>query len=180
MTSTQPSVVRLEGTDTRIRKLMKDLNGRATILVRGGKGVVYAGVPNQELGWLDKIARDIGVKKAEIPAFPKYEKAPCGVFTTAPHYHVGRCRKCAALRPQKSHDGESKTVVRVEGLHDLTLNGLIGLMKGKMDEAMALAQEYDTVVKALEKVPELQLQLGALTKQIDEHRQALKYFTEKR
>lgn len=176
MTSSQMPIVRVEGTKARMRKFLKDVNNRASKVVRDGNAA-YLALPAQELGWLDKVTRDTGVKKLDAREFPAHEKAPCGVLTTRLRYHIGRCKKCAALRPPKPHNGECKTVLKVEGLQDMTLGGLIVLMKSKMDEALALAQEYDTTIKALEEIPTLQGQLGVLQKQIAEHRQALDYFT---
>lgn len=175
MTSAE-SIVKLEGSMAKIRKLMKDADGRATRIVRGNEGTIYLCMPNHELGWIDKIAKDIGVKKAEVCSLPSYGKALCGVLTVNPGKHSAQCKKCRALMPAKPHDGEVRTVIKVEGLHDLSLNGLTSLMKGKMDEAMAIAQEYDTIIKAVEKIPELETQLEVLKRQIAEHRQALKYF----
>jgi len=180
MVSSQMPIVKIEGTEAHVRNFLKDVAGRATKIVRDKDSTVYVAIPAQELGWIDKIARDTNVKKTEVHIFPMHEKAACGVFTTRLRYHTGRCKQCTALRPPKPCNSEVRTVVKVEGLHDLTLGGLVALMKGKMDEAMALAQEYDTVVKAIEMVPELQSQLGTLNKQIDEHRQALKYFMERK
>ena len=180
MTSTDSSIVRLEGSDARIRSLTKDVSGRASIIVRGSEGVMYVGIPNGERGWLDKVAKDHGVNQAVIDMLPEHERAPCGTLTTGLRGHTGRCKKCAALRPQKPRDGEVKTVLKVEGLHKLNLDGLLGFMKGKMEEAFALAQEYDTVIKAIEKIPELKAQMDKLTAQMGDHRQALKYFIEKK
>lgn len=179
MTSSQMSVVRIEGTDAHMRMFLKDVNSRASKIVRDGSAV-YVAVPAQELGWLDKIARDVGVKKLEVQEFPVHKKAPCGVFTTQLRYHIGRCKTCAALRPSKPKDGPVRTVLHVEGLHDLSINGLLSLMKQKMDEAFALAQEYDTVIKAIEKIPALEEQIKTLQKQMIEHRAALEYFSEGR
>ncbi|KKK60839.1 hypothetical protein LCGC14_3020320, partial [marine sediment metagenome] len=89
------SSVKLEGTEYRIHKVFKDLNGRASIVIKGGKGILYVGVPSSELGWLDKVTKDIGVKKHEITILPKYGKAPCGILVVNLHQHVGRCKTCA-------------------------------------------------------------------------------------
>lgn len=169
--------VRLEGTKARMRKLMKDISSRATTIIRGVEGIIYVALPSQELSWIDKVAKDDGVHKAEIQGLPKHDRALCGVLTVNLHKHIGRCRKCQELKPRKPHSGEVITVAKVEGLQELSLNGLISVMKQKMDEAMALAQEWDIAIKAVEKIPELQAQVNVLSKQMEEHRQALELFT---
>lgn len=181
MTAPNTAIVKLEGSKGRIRKLMRDINGRAHKLVRGTEGVIYAEMPSQELSWMDKIAHDIGVKKLEVWEFPKHEQAPCGVYTVEVGRHKGKCKSCQAILSRKRpHDGEARVVAKLEGaksLDELSLNGLVGLMKGKMDEALQLAQEYDTVIKAVEKIPELNEQMKKLNEQVSEHKSALKYFT---
>lgn len=176
MVNTNLSIVRLEGSKVRVHRLLKDINGRASIVVHGGSGILYVGVPSCELGWLDKVARDIGCKKQEMQGLPEYGEAPCGLLTTSVAHHTPRCKKCTALRPPKPHNGEAVTVVKVEGLHDLTFNGLLELMRKRMDEALVLAQEYDTVIKAAEKIPELETQLKTYQEELGDHKQALRHF----
>lgn len=178
--TTTPAFVRLEGTPTRIRKVMKDVNGRVSKIIRGNEGLIYVELPSQELGWIDKVAKDLGVKKVEMSTLPTHSRAPCGALTVNLRGHSGRCKKCADLRPLKPHNGEARTVVKVEGLHNLTLDGLISLMKVKRDEALTIAQEYDTTIIAVEKLPTIQVQLEEITKQMDNQRQALKYFMERK
>lgn len=175
MVNAQMPIVMVDGTKAHIRMFLKDINHRASKVVHDGN-VVYVALPAQELSWLDGIAKDTGVRRREVPKFPAHGKAPCGLLTTKLRYHMSRCRKCTVLRAPEPQHGESKTVVKVEGLHDLTLSGLVELMRRKMDESLALAQEYDTVLKALEKMPALQEQLTELQRQIAEHQQALGYF----
>lgn len=179
MTVGNTSVVRIEGTLAHMGKFLKDVSNRASKVVRGSSGVVYVELPSSELGWLDKVAKDTNVKKLEIPHLPTYKTAPCGILTTALYSHVPRCKKCAALRPPKPHDGEAATVVKVEGLEDLTLWGMIDFMKKRMDEALLLAQEYENVIKAVENIPELESQIKRLQEQLGNHKQAVKYFTER-
>lgn len=177
MTNSQMSIVKIEGTNTRMRKFLKDVNSRASKIVRD-TSAVYVAVPAQELGWLDKVAKDVGVKRLEVQEFPANKQAPCGIFTTQLRYHTGRCKKCAALRVSKPQSGECKTVLKVEGLQDFSINGLLSLMKQRMDEALGLAQEYDTTIKAIENIPALEEQTKTLQRQVAEHREALKFFSE--
>lgn len=175
-TNTNLSIVRLEGSRIRIHRLLKDIDGRASVVVHGAAGTLYVGVPSCELGWIDKVARDIGCKKLEVQSLPEHKKALCGILTTSVKHHTPRCKKCISLRPPKPHNGKAVTVVKVEGLHDLTFSGLIELMKKRMDEAFMLAQEYDTVIKAAEKIPELESQLKTYQEQLGDHKQALRHF----
>lgn len=176
MTAQTAAFVKLEGTKARTRRLMHDVSGRAQRIVRGNAGTLYIQLPSSELGWIDKVAGDIGVRKVEVQQLPVYFMAPCGVFTVNVGNHKGQCKKCQAIL-RKPHDGEVKTVAKVEGLQSMDINSLIAVMKQRADDALSLAQEYDSVIKALEKIPELQKQLESMAKQLDEHRQAIKCFT---
>lgn len=185
MASPNLQAVKLEGTEAHIKKILRHLDGRATVVVRGAKTELFVAVPGSELGWLDKVAHDMGCKKLEIPELPEHEKAPCGILTTDVRHHKARCKECLKLKPEKpapvprttrSRNGKAQTVVKVEGLHDLTLEGLVTFMKNRMEDALALASEYDTVLKALEKIPELEDKLGQFQGELDSHRNALKYF----
>ena len=128
MTSANISIVRIEGTEAHVRMFLRDVNGRATKIVRDKGNVVYVCLPSQELGWLDKVARDVNVKKQEVRELPAHQVALCGICTTQLKQHSARCKRCTAMRPKKSQDGECKTVTKAIGLQDASLSGLICLM----------------------------------------------------
>jgi len=139
MTSANLASIRLEGTEPRIRKILKDLNGRATVIIRGSGKALYVGIPSSELGWLDKIAKDIGCTKHELPSLPEHEKTLCGILTVSRRYHEGRCKACAIVRAQmppaekkalkKLRPSAARTVGIIEPGQNFDLNGVIASLE---------------------------------------------------
>ncbi len=139
MTSANMASVRLEGSEQHIRKILKDLNGRATLIIRGSGKVLFVGVPTSELHWLDKVAKDIGCTKQELPSLPAHQKALCGILSVSKKYHEGNCKACAIVRSQMSPVGKrapktagaSKPVMigKIEPGQNFDLNGVIASLE---------------------------------------------------
>ncbi len=139
MTSANLVSVRLEGSEPRIRKILKDLNGRATVIIRGSGKALYVGIPSSELGWLDKIAKDIGCTKHGLPSLPEHEKALCGILTVSKRSHEGRCKVCARVRaqmppaekkaPKAAKASKPVTVGKIEPGQNFDLNGVIASLE---------------------------------------------------
>ena len=158
MTSTNLSTVKLEGTPIRIRRALKFLNGRATLVVHGSKQILFIGVPHSELGWLDKVAKDIGCKKLELNVMPKYETALCGLLTTDKWHHEGRCKACGKIReargpvkkPRKAPTAlKCKTVGKVEPGQSFDLNGVIASVEVTHDRIFAELEGLENLLTNL-------------------------------
>jgi len=165
--------VKLEGTETRIRKILKDLNGRVTVIIRGGGTVLYVGVPGNELGWLDKVAKDIGCKKLEIPSLPEYEKALCGILTVSKRYHEGRCKACAIVRAQTAPTGKKApvkrprasapvTVGKIEPGQNFDLNGVIASIEITHDRLFGQLESLENLLTNLKGYRDAKSKLGEL------------------
>ena len=157
MTSTTPSglsAVKLEGSESHIRRVLKDINGRATKIIRGPKGVLYVGVPSSELAWLDTVAKDAGCKKSEISSFPDHRKAPCGVLTTDRPHHALRCKACIALRPKDRSSVSSKAsevivVARIEPGQDFNLDGIITSLEATREKMFGQLESIESLLTNL-------------------------------
>jgi hypothetical protein len=173
--------VKIEGTDGRLRRAIKDTKDRAHIQVRDTNKQFYIEIPEQELGWLDKIKTDLNLTTQIIGGEgPTYQKTPCGVNSVNPKWHILACNACKALRGppkvKKPHDGVSKTIFTLPGLPDFSLNGLVSYLKDKRDEAMAMATELDSAIIAVEKLEGLETQLKSLQAEKIEQVKALDFF----
>lgn len=170
--------VRLEGSRNHITKCIRDLNGRVHMMVRGSPDQVFIEIPEKEVGWLDKIKQDFSLKVFQLANPPVFFTAPCGIHTTVLQYHSSTCKKCRELRGAKprAHNGKTVTRFTVPGLPDFSLNGLLSLLKGKRDEAMAVATELDAAIIAVEKLEGLDKQLLALQTEKAEQAKALQFF----
>ena len=171
MSNTNLSVVRLEGSEYRIHKLLKDLNGRATVIVRGSRGILYVGLPSQELGWLDKVIKDIGCKKQELPSLPEHEAALCGVLVINRRYHEGRCKACAVLRvqkppvtkqPRKPRASKAIVVAKIEPGQNFDLNGVIASIEITHDRLFAQLDSLETLMTNLKAYRDAKDQLSGL------------------
>lgn len=165
MISPNLASAKLEGTEARIRKILKDLNGRATAIVRGsserkGTAILYVAVPANELGWLDKVAKDIGCTKHEIPSLPEHEKALCGVLTVNRRHHEGRCRACAKVRAQTAPAGKrvptktpkasaSKTIGKIEPGQNFDLDGVIASIEVTYDRLFSQLEFLENLLNNL-------------------------------
>lgn len=175
------------GTNARIRKGIKDLQG-ASILVQDTSKGIYVKIPESEKGWLDKICNDLGLNCVPCVA-PEYFQADCGKLTTNPARHKMACRSCLALRgitevkkPVKhihEGDGKSQTLFKLPGLPDFSLDGLISYLQGRRDEALNIAQEIDTTVSNLTKMKEIENTLSTILNEREEIKKALDYFLKK-
>ncbi len=171
MTTANLASVRLEGTEPRIRKILKDLNGRATIIIRGSGKALYVGVPSNELGWLDKAARDIGCTKHELPSLPEHEKALCGILTVSKRYHEGRCKACARVRsemppvrkePPGQRPSKAKTVGKIEPGQNFDLNGVIASIEITHDRLFGELETLENLLTNLKGYREAEGKLGEL------------------
>ncbi len=171
MTNTSLASVRLEGSEPRIRRILKDLNGRATVIIRGGSKVLFVGVPSNELGWLDKVARDIGCTKHELPSLPKHEKALCGILSVSKRYHEGRCKACAIVRaqmspvrkePTKQRPSKATTVGKIEPGQNFDLNGVVASLEITHDRVFNQLDTLGNLITDLKKYREATDKLGEL------------------
>lgn len=173
MTSANLASVRLEGSETRIRKILKDLNGRATVIIRGSGKVLYVGVPTSELGWLDKVARDIGCTKQVLPSLPAHKKALCGILTVSKRYHEGRCKACAIARAQMGQAGKeastktpkasaSTTVGKIEPGQKFDLNGVIASLELTHDRVFNQLEVLENLITDLKGYRDARDKLGEL------------------
>ncbi len=160
MASANLAPVRLDGSELRIRKILKDLNGRATVIIRGGGKVLFVGVPSSELGWLDKVARDIGCTKKELPSLPDHEKALCGILTVSKRYHEGRCKACAIARaqmptapaaPKRARASKAQTVGKIEPGQNFDLNGVIASLELTHDRIYERLETLENLITDLKK-----------------------------
>ena len=174
MVSTNLSAVRLEGTEYSIRKIMKDLNGRAAVIIRGGKGLLYVGVPSIELGWLDKLVGDIGVKKHEIQSLPEHKVAPCGARVIHLKQHTGRCKACLTLRPKAGKPGVPETVAMIEPGQDFNLDGVIASLEITRERIYEQLEKLESLIGNLKGFREARDKLTELEKEAKDRMQAAK------
>ncbi len=159
MTNTNLASVRLEGTEPRIRKILKDLNGRATVIIRGSSKALFVGVPSSELGWLNKVAKDMGCTTHELPALPKHEQALCGILTVSKRYHEGRCKACAKIRsqtpqvekkaPKPLKPSATRTVGKIEHGQNFDLDGVIASVEITHDRLFAELESLENLLTNL-------------------------------
>ncbi len=182
MTSTKLVSVRLEGTELRIRKILKDLNGRATVIIRESGKTLYVGVPPSELGWLDKIAKDIGCTKQELTSLPEHEKALCGILTVSKRYHEGRCKACAIMRaqmppaekkvPKIAKASAAETVGKIEPGQSFDLNGVIASLEITHDRIFNQLETLENLITDLKKYREATDKLGELEQEAKDRMKA--------
>lgn len=158
MTSANLASVRLEGSRPRIRKILKDLNNRATVVIRGSGKALYVGVPPNELHWLDKIAKDIGCTKHELPSLPEHEKALCGVLTISKRYHESRCKACARVKsempparkePKRPRPSKAVSVGKIEPGQNFDLNGVIASIEITHDRLFGQLESLENLLTNL-------------------------------
>ena len=182
------SWVRLNGSAHRILRAMKDFNGRAKNLVRDTKEQVYVEVPDSELSWADKVAKDMGLSATVVPVPPEFETAPCGARSTNVEQHKLHCKTCYPL----THDGrrwEDRNTARprvpasavrvratVPGLRGMDLNSVMAVMKQRLEECMTIAQNYEAAIKAIEGISDSDKRLAQIQQELSEHKKALKLF----
>ena len=172
MTSANLASVRLEGSKPRIRKILKYLNGRATVIIRGSGKALYVGIPSNELGWLDKIAKDIGCTKHELPSLPYYEKALCGILTVSKRYHEGMCKACAIVRaktgpvekrvPRSVKASKPVTVGKIEPGQNFDLNGVIASIEITHDRLFGELETLENLLVNLKGYRDAASKLGEL------------------
>ena len=187
MTGANLSYVKLEGTAIRIRKMLMHLNGRATLLVRGSKGVVFVGMPSIELGWIDKVAKDVGCKKAEIMSIPEHTKALCGVFTTNASAHEAHCKACARGRMPagklttipKPVPSKPATIAHIEPGQNFDLNGVIASIEITHDRLFAELENIENLLTNLKAYRDAEEKLTCLGKEASERMQAVRKLLEK-
>lgn len=174
MTGTNLSVVKLEGTESRIRKILKDLNGRATVIVRGAPNILYVGIPNGELGWLEKVAKDLGCKKQEVPSLPEHQKTLCGILTTQRRSHEARCKACAALRPPKPKVSAPVTAAKIEPGQDFNLDGVIASIEITHERMFEQLDRLEELLTSLKGYRDAREKLAGLEQEAKDRMQAAK------
>lgn len=169
-------------------------------VVRHTKGMIFTSVKGDELRHFHYTCKALNLSPKEMPEdqVPTYEEAPCGHHTTNVHAHSGRCKTYATMRQngQQATDADADappaetqphrngkagpvtTVFKLPGLSDVSLQGVIDLMKARRDTALNLATELDSVITALEKSSEVDQQLATLEAERQQYRKALVHFTE--
>jgi hypothetical protein len=174
--------ISIKGSPIKVRRSFHDFKDHAKTLVRGTKTQIFLEVPDSEIGWVDKVVKDLGLSAVSIPVAPVYKTAPCGVFTADLVHHVARCKQCASTagRIKRDHKtpkaGRVIRVAKVPGLAELDLKSMIAVMKQRMDECMTLAQSYDLAIKAIEGISTVESRLAEIQKEKIEHRKALELF----
>ncbi len=182
MTNANLASVRLEGTEPRIRKILRDLNGRATVIIRGSGKTLYVGVPSSELGWLDKVARDIGCTKHELPSLPEYKKALCGILTVSKRYHEGRCKACAIVRaqmppaekraPKAAKASKPVTVGKIEPGQNFDLNGVIASLEITHDRVFNQLEVLENLITDMKGYRDASDKLGELEQEAKDRMRA--------
>jgi hypothetical protein len=176
--------VSIKGSPIKIRRSFHDFKDKAKTLVRNTKTEIYLEVPDSELGWVDKVVKDLGLTALTVATAPSYKTAPCGVFTADLVHHVARCKACAAAgglgRIKRDHKtpkaGRVIHVAKVPGLTELDLKSMLAVMKQRMDECLTLAQSYDSAIKAIEGMATVEARLSEIQKEKVEHVKALEMF----
>ncbi len=176
--------VRIEGTPARIRKMNKDVINRVSVLIRDTNARLYVGVPSQELGWLDKVCKDTGVKKTEIQEFPKYSKAKCGVCTTNVKQHEGHCNACRAIAgkepmavsagKRKAHNSSAVTIAKIEPGQNFDLNGVVASAEITRDRLLEAYEKLDNLIKNLNEYKDIRDRIPDLEKEAVERMNAVK------
>ena len=77
-------------------------------------------------------------------------------------------------------NGPVKTLFKVEGLQDFSLNGLLSIMQQRKDEAFELAATYERLVTSLVELETANEKLSKYASEVAEHRKALAVFLESR
>jgi hypothetical protein len=175
--------IRVTGTPVKIHRSFKDFKDKAKTLVRGSKTQIFLEVPDSEIGWVDKVAKDLGISAISIPVAPTYKTAPCGALTVDISHHVSRCKQCAATEGRIAKKARKATkagkvirVAKVPGLAELDLKSMLAVMKQRMEECMTLAQNYDSAIKAIEGMTTVEARLAEIVKEKVEHQKALEMF----
>lgn len=170
---------RLEAYDSKMRKVRKQMHNTVDY-ISAGAGKTFVGIPESEKKWLLDKSKDMGFSMAEVDGPPQYQTAECGEKVTDTRYHRLGCQKCMALRGKvrkiENRPSEVKSVFKVPGLTHFSVNGMLSVMKGRADEALRLASEYEQAIKALEGLESLEARMIQFRKEADEHRKALAYF----
>jgi hypothetical protein len=146
-----------------------------------------ARIKNDHYTWAEKVAKKYHSSVVRISsdyAANYTSQSICGVFLRSDGVktiHEAQCGSCKAARPAiKSAESIKyngvKTLVSVRELSDLSLQGIIDLMKQRIDEAMAIGGAFETAVTALENLAESEQKLRTLENDLKESRNAVRYF----
>jgi NDP-sugar pyrophosphorylase family protein len=170
---------RVDGpTASKTLKAMKSYSRGGVQVVRQSSTRFWIGV-GEGHKWTDDISRDFGVHLTESDE-PGYLTATCGVCVVSSGVirHESRCKSCRSVLSQKStcKNSDVKTLFSVDGLSDISLDGMISVLQQKRDEALHIAEEMDSLVQALTSVDDLDNQLLRLQEQRAEQQKALNYF----
>jgi hypothetical protein len=151
-----------------------------------------AKIKDDHYAWAQKVAKRYhsDVIKISSDYTANYtSQSVCGVFLRSEGVktiHEAQCGSCKAARPTYvsafikptetiKHNGV-KTLVSVRELSDLSLQGIIDLMKKRIDEAMSIGGAFETAVIALENLEESEQKLRTLENDLEESRKAVRYF----
>jgi hypothetical protein len=159
---------------------LKDLDGRATTVVRDTSNIIYVAVPPSELGWLDKVVKDMGCKRLDVDELPEHEIALCGTKTTHKKQHEGGCKSCRVLhaqqesqrpkkekrerKPRKPRSSKSTRILaKIEPGQNFDLDGVITSVEMTRDRLLEAYNGLDDLAKNLraykditERIPSLE------------------------
>jgi len=175
-----------------LKKFMTKPNLRG-ITVRGSpqKGFIFIknGV---ELGWLTGEVKNYNLryKRLDNRDQPLVKKAACGVNLTEVSWfaHERACKSCRSVKglaPKQKNvtkvsgnkkGGETKSLFKLPGLPDMSMNGVLSLAKQRVDEALALSVQYADLVVAIEGMQKMEEEFNRITEGKEEHIKAIQFF----
>ena len=122
-------------------------------------------------------------------------------------YHSGQCKHCrrsaGKLKDRPDHvgrkvpsrlqvvpvgdvpsnepyaaDGDVKTVVQIPGLADFSLDGVLSVMRQRLEEILQLAATYEQSITAIAGLADMEKTYREYMAQMESHRQAVAHFLE--
>ena len=168
---------RVTGSDTKIRKAIYDLRDCQPVIE--SKTSFFIMVPESEDNFVNKVASDLGINiKLYGDKLPPNHKLSCGKFYIDGRNLIAHTAHCKICRNSmgKLELKPAITVVKVKGLIEPNINGLLSAMKQRYEEVMALAIEWDSTIRALEGLESLTERTKVLEAEKIEHLKAIKYF----
>ena len=166
-----------EVTGSKIKKAAYDLRACQPVFV--SKSSILIRIPESEKSFIQKVTTDLSLSLRPYgDELPPNRKMACGkVYVEGRNtsMHIGQCKVCRVAMG-KSVTKPAVTVVKVKGLTEMSINGLLSAMKLRYEECMDLAGEWDRAIKALEGLTTLQERTKALEVEKVEHTKAIKLF----
>lgn len=157
----------------------------ANVVVASGLVTIALVRDDHGAKWAENVATEYTCTSVKPVAEPTHHIMLCGLSgltADTVKRHESHCSSCKALRrngPSPTPTvvaSPAETVVSVKGLADLSLNGMLSLMRQRVDEAMGLAATYEAAITAIERMGEAEKQLAAAQALVDSDRKALAYF----